>query len=130
MGAHCAERKVAFFGVHQVDSGVDVHGDRVHREALGLAGVDDSRGLIEDVGRKIFVGEDDRARGGDAQRSEPDLREESSAIEFRGPVSLSCVLRRASVTPSARLPAADLSAMARSMDSTEIRPVGSAETRL
>jgi hypothetical protein len=125
------ERKEPFFGANQVDSGVDVHGDRIHREALGLAGVDDRRGLIEDVGREIFVGEDNRARGGDAQRPESDLGEEGSAIELRWEVSFVIECFVGHVLPLQRAPASGgLERNGRSMDSTEIKPVGSAETRL
>jgi hypothetical protein len=128
--AYRAERKVALIGAHQVDSRVDVHGDRIHREAFGLAGVDDGRWLIEDVGRKILVGEDHGAGGGNAQRSEAYLREEGSAIELRGSFFvLMCVSSGMCYLFSA--PASGgFERNGRSMDSTEIKPVGSAETRL
>ena len=99
------------------------------RHNLRLAGVDDGRRLVQNIRREELVGECRGSGGSDAQRTEPQLDEKGATVEveaFRRRMFFSSdmfYLGPPAVT-------GDFVRSGPSMDSIEINPVFSADTRL
>jgi hypothetical protein len=74
MRAHRAQREVAFLRMNDVDARVHIERDRIERIAVGLAGVDHGRRLVEHIRLEELIGERGRAGSGDVSDPKPSLQ--------------------------------------------------------
>src|ERR1700756_657844 len=75
VGAHRAQREIAFLGMDDVDPVIDIERHRVERIAVRFTRVDHWRGLVEDIRVQVLIRERGGPDSGNAQRPQPELGE-------------------------------------------------------